>query len=373
MKHRHPLPVTARLLALYWLLLALTPHSGALHAAPTMAARIIGGSETTTEQWPWMVALVLRSSPSSYDGQFCGGSLIHPRWVLTAGHCFLDRNDNVDTSIPIDAVIGRTDLTASNGRRIAITRVVVNPDYVPAIDDGDLALVELSEAIEDVTPVTLPGPIYGEFFAIDGTPATVLGWGNTSTTDTHYPERLQQVSMPLIDSATCQATYATRPITDNMLCAGDGLGGRDSCQGDSGGPLVISDLNDHTVQVGLVSFGEGCAREGSYGAYTRISRYAQWISDTLCATGEPPAAPTLTTTTRENTASLSFDRVAGADGYRLYYAPAPTLEPIKQIDLGGETTLSTPLPAGSDLFVAVQPYNGACLGALSGISRITLP
>ncbi len=46
-----------------------------------------------------------------------------------------------------------------------------------------------------------------------------------------------------------------------MLCAGITAGGKDACQGDSGGPLSYSvpTLEDRHHQIGVVSFGQGCA------------------------------------------------------------------------------------------------------------------
>lgn len=45
-------------------------------------------------------------------------------------------------------------------------------------------------------------------------------------------------------------------------------------QGDSGGPAVATDSG---VQLGIVSFGAGCARPGYPGVYTNIARVRRWI------------------------------------------------------------------------------------------------
>jgi hypothetical protein len=61
------------------------------------------------------------------------------------------------------------------------------------------------------------------------------------------------------------------------MCAGLEQGGKDSCQGDSGGPLVMRDVRGCPYQVGIVSWGEGCAEREAYGVYTRVSHHAEWI------------------------------------------------------------------------------------------------
>lgn len=85
--------------------------------------------------------------------------------------------------------------------------------------------------------------------------------------------------MPILSHEECQnSTYGPARITENMICAGIPEGGKDSCQGDSGGPLHVkmSDTSSFHL-VGVVSWGEGCARPKTPGVYTRVSRYLSWI------------------------------------------------------------------------------------------------
>lgn len=70
------------------------------------------------------------------------------------------------------------------------------------------------------------------------------------------PSRLQHVELGYVMSSECNKDYLLLGgTTDNMICAEDP--GQDSCQGDSGGPLYDKDNN---VLIGVVSWGEGCAR-----------------------------------------------------------------------------------------------------------------
>ena len=81
-------------------------------------------------------------------------------------------------------------------------------------------------------------------------------------------------------NAECRkAGYFRFQISNNMMCAGYLEGGKDSCQGDSGGPLHVIDKNTGKYQeIGIVSWGNGCAQKRYPGVYTRVSRYLRWIN-----------------------------------------------------------------------------------------------
>lgn len=77
---------------------------------------------------------------------------------------------------------------------------------------------------------------------------------------------LRKVDVSVVSRATCRNNYSTSAITDRMFCAGVSAGGKDSCQGDSGGPII----NSAKVLLGVVSWGDGCARAGKPGVYSNL-------------------------------------------------------------------------------------------------------
>ncbi|MFI0414471.1 MAG: S1 family peptidase [Candidatus Thiodiazotropha sp.] len=234
-----------------------------VHAFST---RIIGGEEAQPAAYPWMVSL-----RDSGGGQFCGASLVAPDWVMTAAHCVEN-----ESAQGIQAVIGDLDLnqTDQGEQTRQINRIVVHPDRLASSEDHDIALLELSSGanLQAVTPATRS---ITENIAA-GTPLTVMGWGNMSVSEENFPNRLQEVQVPLVSQDECRQKYDGN-VTDNMICAGFTQGGKDSCQGDSGGPLVHQ-IDGQWHQVGIVSWGEGCAQPGYPGVYARVGAYADWIT-----------------------------------------------------------------------------------------------
>ncbi|XP_021931893.1 uncharacterized protein LOC110835704 [Zootermopsis nevadensis] len=83
---------------------------------------------------------------------------------------------------------------------------------------------------------------------------------------------LQKLQLPIVSASRCRCLYGDLP--DHQICAGyPETGGKDSCQGDSGGPLVVSGL-----QIGVVSWGYGCAKPRYPGVYTEVAAYRSWIN-----------------------------------------------------------------------------------------------
>ncbi|HHS3343862.1 TPA: S1 family peptidase [Vibrio cholerae] len=248
--------------------------SSMIHAESTaqVSPRIINGSDATLGEWPSIVVLVTRGQ-NAFDGQFCGGSFLGDRYVLTAAHCVDFRDPTT-----IDVVIGINNLNneASEGVRVPVRRIYIHEDYVDRTLLNDIAILELDRAVV-ADQITLAAADARVGTAV-GTTLKVAGWGTTSPSGrSNFPSVLQQVEVDLIDQAVCQT--AMREGISSMensanFCAG--RNNQDSCRGDSGGPIIVTSTG---AQLGIVSWGGPvCALNNTYGVYTNISYFADWIT-----------------------------------------------------------------------------------------------
>lgn len=254
---------------------------------------IIGGEEAQSGAWPWMVALV--HADNAVADLFCGGSLIDETWVLTAAHCTYTSTDALLQPDAVDVVIGRHTLSDTDGQRLDVVRIIRHPLYTGNNFDNDIALLELATPAASA-PISFIDAAMLQFETA-ARPMMVTGWGTKD--DGELSNVLRQVEVPLVARDDCRLSYGifNDEVTDNMVCAGFKAGGKDSCQGDSGGPLMTFD-SDAAIwrQVGIVSWGDGCAQPNFYGVYTRVSRYADWVTAQIPQLATATPLPTATST-----------------------------------------------------------------------------
>ncbi|OQY47343.1 MAG: hypothetical protein B6242_05205 [Anaerolineaceae bacterium 4572_78] len=225
---------------------------------------IVGGGPADPDAYPWMLSLQMNGA-----GHFCGASLISDEWALTAAHCIEGGYWQPDY-----VVVGRYDLTTTDGEEIDVVEVIMHEDYGNSAND--IGLMRLEHAPE--SPVPFIPMVTGDNDAV-GVWATVIGWGALYSGGPS-PDELYEVDVPIISNEDCNTSYPGQ-ISDDMICAGDlENGGIDSCQGDSGGPFIVLDDAGGWEQAGIVSWGQGCAAPGYPGVYARTSYFIDWISET---------------------------------------------------------------------------------------------
>ncbi|MGB6165126.1 MAG: serine protease [Pseudonocardiaceae bacterium] len=235
----------------------------ATYVAPDheLSPRIIGGSAASTKNYPWVVKLV---DPS------CGGALIAPKKVLTAGHC----------ARATKIVQGRDANSGSGGREFAVTSRAVAPHFQfistsPDLHFDDVAVLTLEKEVTGVTPVKFASPNDGDLYR-PGNTGTVFGWG------AHSGGHLATATVPVVSDSCFDEPYRNgkqnpTSMKRALFCAGDTK--HDACDGDSGGPLLINGELAGIVSGGGIN--RGCAQKGYPGTYSRVSNYSDWIHQHL--------------------------------------------------------------------------------------------
>ncbi|XP_040211901.1 serine protease 33-like isoform X3 [Rana temporaria] len=244
--------------------------------SPSVSSRIVGGTNSLDGEWPWQVYVT--------DGKYiCGGSLISPEWVMTAAHC-IHKPIRV-SNYKVYLGLYRLGEISSHTVVANVRTIIIDSRYVSDGDSGDIALIRLATPVnytQYIMPICLPSST--TTFPC-GTECWVTGWGARYYGGNAIQNGvLQEVMVPLIDRNTCQKMYTSAFIIQNdQICAGYKNGQKDACQGDSGGPLVCK-VRGVWYQVGVVSWGNGCAEPYYPGVYTQVMDYQNWISSHVNAT-----------------------------------------------------------------------------------------
>lgn len=298
--------------------IASSENDAVKHVGRQREPRIVGGTLVRTDKYPYFVRI---DNAKSGTRGICGGNLVAPDIVLTAGHCLKRRLKVVVNGYNRS----KKKVKRQRGRQVQSSRL--HPLYNGTTWENDFLLLKMKTKV-DIAPIPLN---FNSSTPETGDDLIAVGMGR-QTEDGNLSFVIRDVTIPAADPQACFEAYQQierRVVSRTMLCAGEVE--KSPCKGDSGGPLLTTGVNK--TLVGIISWGAGCGRKNFPTVFARTSGVQGWLTTNICEMSDfpptwcpPTPAPTPAPPTPSSASALEASRKPTIQAKA---SPRPTEPPTK--------------------------------------------
>ncbi|XP_031355239.1 chymotrypsin-like protease CTRL-1 [Photinus pyralis] len=178
----------------------------AVFISPIYAVPIVNGFSKPTEPnlgaFPFHASLMQLLNDNKTYHSFCGGSLIHPMWILTAAHCIqIDAREAAMKPSQVHVALGSIFRSANGAQVVRVSLLTIHPAYLKT-GKSDIGLVKLVSAAKLSKNVNLVRLHINNSEKLVGKTAFLTGFG---IIDDLYntPERLRKATLHVSSYKDC--------------------------------------------------------------------------------------------------------------------------------------------------------------------------
>lgn len=246
---------------------------------------ITNGYDTKPGDFPWHVAVFHRQKRASTSYK-CGGTILNPTTILTAGHCVFDSSGRLILAERVVVQLGRYQLYTpeANMQEFQVYQIKLHPKYDQSTLENDVAIFKLANSISFsnfIQPICMWDRRRTNIRHVEGKRGTVMGWGYTEADE--ISDVLKEATMPVVPLSDCLQSnrdFFGAFLTNKNFCAGY-RNGTSVCNGDSGGGMIFQEHNIWYIR-GVVSLSmkrdnKDLCNTSHYVIFTDVAQYLDWI------------------------------------------------------------------------------------------------